>query len=128
MLSILFNSEAFSLLSQVSLIPETRWNQSLQAKTGKPVFGLQRSDWLRFLLKIYLESEISVGGSFRRLISQTSKRPIIFFSVSQDFSPRVMAMYRGVSVFLLPPLTPNTHRPAIRNVPPKGPVSLEAST
>lgn len=126
--SILFNNEALSLLSQVSLTPETRWNQGLQAKTGKPVFGLQRPDWLRFLLKIYLESEISVRVPFRHLISQTSKCPIIFFSVIQEISLRVMAMYRGVSVFLLPLLTPKTLRPAIRNVSPKRPVSLEAST
>lgn len=126
--SILFISEALSLLSQVSLIPETRWNQGFQAKTGKPVFGLQRPNCLRFLLKIYLESEISVGGPFRHLISQTSTRPIIFFSVLQEISLRVMAMYRGMSVFLLPPPTPKTLRPAIRNVPPKRPVSLEAST
>jgi hypothetical protein len=126
--TILFNSEVLALLSQISLIPETRWNQGLQAKTGKPVFGLQRSDCLRFLLKTYLESEISVRSSFRHLISQTSKRPIIFFSVSQDFGLRVMEMYRGVSGFLLPPFTPKTLRRAIRNVPPKRPVSLEAST
>ena len=126
--SILFNSEVLTLLSQISLIPETRRNKGLQAKTGKPVFGLQRSDRIRFLLENYLKSEISARGPFCHLISQTSKRPIIFFSVLQEISLRVMAMYRGLSVFLLPPLTPKTLKPAIRNVPPKRPVNLEAST
>ena len=89
------------------------------------VLGLQKSYQLS-LLKNYLASEISVRDPFRPLISQTPKRPIIFFSVLQDITLRVMAVYRGVSGFLPPPLIPKKLRPAIGNVLPKGSVDLEA--
>ncbi len=120
-------NEEFTLLNQHSSISATIWDQSLTAKPEEQAVCHQRFYELRFLLEVYLRSEISARGTLPHLISISwlPKHLIIFFSVHQAITLQFMAIYCGASRFFLPPFIPKKLLVVIETPLPKRSVSLE---